>query len=174
MNDAIVSVPPPFNEPVLGYAPGSPERSRLQDALAAVEREVVEIPCVVGGQRVKTGRVREVVMPHRHRHVVARFHAADADVADRAIRAANEARHQWSAMRWEARAAVLLRAAELLAGPWRMRMNAATMHGQSKTCHQAEIDAACEMIDFFRFNAKYAQDLYSMQPASSPGVWNSS
>ena len=174
MNDAIVSVPPPVNEHTLGYAPGSPERARLQEALAHVEREVIEIPCVVGGQRVRTGKVREVVMPHRHRHVVARFHAADADLAERAIRAALEARHQWSAMRWEARAAVLLRAAELLAGPWRMRMNAATMHGQSKTCHQAEIDSACELIDFFRFNAAYAQQLYSMQPQSSPGVWNAS
>ena len=174
MNDAIVQVPEPHNEPVLGYAPGSAERAKLKEALGAIEREVVEIPCVVGGQRVKTGRVREVVMPHRHRHVVARFHAADADVADRAIRAALEARYQWSSMRWEARAAVLLKAAELLAGPWRMRMNAATMHGQSKTCHQAEIDAACEMIDFFRFNAAYAQDLYRMQPKSSPGVWNAS
>jgi 1-pyrroline-5-carboxylate dehydrogenase len=174
MNDAIVTVPPAVNEHVLGYAPGSPERGRLKEALAAIEREVVEIPCVVGGQRVKTGRVRDVVMPHRHRHVVARFHAADGELADRAIRAAIEARYQWSAMRWEHRAAVLLRAAELLAGPWRMRMNAATMHGQSKTCHQAEIDSACELIDFWRFNVAFAQDLYRMQPASGPGVWNSS
>src|SRR5689334_291665 len=98
MNDAIVNVPEPVNEPVLAYAPGSPERARLKAALADVEREVVEIPCVVGGQRVTTGKVREIVMPHRHRHVVARFHAADADVAERAIRAALEARHSWSAM----------------------------------------------------------------------------
>ena len=172
MHDAIVSVPEPVNEPVLTYAPGSPEKKRLKAALAAIEREVVEIPCVVGGQRVHTGRIREVVMPHRHRHVVARFHAATDEVAERAILAALEARKQWSAMRWEARAAVLLRAAELLAGPWRARMNAATMHGQSKTAHQAEIDAACEMIDFWRFNASFAQDLYRMQPKSAPGMWN--
>jgi 1-pyrroline-5-carboxylate dehydrogenase len=174
MNDAIVQVPDPVNEPTLHYAPGSPERTRLKAALADVEREVVEIPCVVGGQRITTGKLRDVSMPHRHKHVIARFHAADPDVAERAIRAALEARREWSAMRWEARAAVLLRAAELLAGHWRMRVNAATMHGQSKTCHQAEIDAACEMIDFWRFNASYAQQLYQMQPKSSAGVWNMS
>jgi 1-pyrroline-5-carboxylate dehydrogenase len=174
MHDAIVSVPEPINEPIYPYAPGSPEKARLKAALADIEREVVEIPCVVGGQRVTTGKIREVVMPHRHKHVVARFHAAEPDTAERAIRAALEARREWSAMRWEARAAVLLRAAELLAGPWRMRINAATMHGQSKTCHQAEIDAACEMIDFFRFNASYAQQLYQMQPKSAPGMWNMS
>ncbi|HEU4728799.1 MAG TPA: aldehyde dehydrogenase family protein, partial [Kofleriaceae bacterium] len=172
MHDAIVNVPPPVNEPILSYAPGSPERARLQAALAAVEREVVEIPCVIGGQRVHTGKIREVVMPHRHKHVVARFHAATEDVAERAILAALDARREWSQLAWEARAAVLLRAAELLAGPWRMRMNAATMHGQSKTAHQAEIDAACEMIDFWRFNVHFAQELYKVQPHSGPGMWN--
>ncbi|HET9624992.1 MAG TPA: L-glutamate gamma-semialdehyde dehydrogenase [Kofleriaceae bacterium] len=172
MHDAIVHVPPPVNEPVLSYAAGSPERARLQAALAAVESTVVEIPCVVGGERVRTGHLVDVVMPHRHKHVIARFHAATPDVAERAIRASLEARHTWSTMRWEARAAVLLRAAELLATTWRSRMNAATMHGQSKTSHQAEIDAACEMIDFWRFNAKFAQDLYQVQPASGAGVWN--
>ena len=174
MHDAVIHVPDPINEPILGYAPGSAEKARLKAALADIEREVIEIPCVVGGQRVTTGKIREVVMPHRHRHVVARFHAAEPDTAERAIRAALEARKEWSAMRWEARAACLLRAAELLAGPWRMRINAATMHGQSKTCHQAEIDAACEMIDFFRFNAAFAQQVYSMQPKSAPGMWNMS
>jgi len=172
MHDAIVSVPDPVNEPTLSYAPGSPERARLKAALAAIETQVVEIPCVVGGQRVFTGKIREVVMPHRHKHVVARFHAATDDLAERAILAALDARREWSAMRWEARAAVLLRAAELLATTWRARMNAATMHGQSKTAHQAEIDAACEMIDFWRFNVSFAQDLYRMQPKSGSGVWN--
>src|SRR5258708_7488966 len=119
MNDAIVNVPTPINEPVLGYAPGSLEKARLKQALAAIEREVVETPCVVGGQRTHTGKIGEVPTPHRHRHVVARFHAADEDVADRAIRASLEARHRWSAMPWESRAAVLLKAADLLAGPWR-------------------------------------------------------
>jgi 1-pyrroline-5-carboxylate dehydrogenase len=174
MHDAIIKVPDPVNESILAYAPGSPEKARLKAALADVEREVIEIPCVVGGERVRTGRVRDVVMPHRHRHVIARFHAAEPDTAERAIRAALAARREWAAMRWEARAACLLKAAELLAGPWRMRLNAATMHGQSKTAHQAEIDAACELIDFFRFNAAFAQDLYRMQPVSGPGTWNAS
>jgi len=172
MHDAIVSVPDPVNEPVLSYAPGSAERKAVKAALAAIEREVVEIPCVIGGQRVFTGNVFEVTMPHRHKHVVARFHAATEDVAQRAILAALEAKRDWAAMRWEARAAVLLRASELLAGPWRARMNAATMHGQSKTCHQAEIDAACEMIDFWRLNTQFAQDLYRVQPKSGAGMWN--
>ena len=172
MHDAIVSAPPAINEPILGYAPGSPERTRLKAALAAVESEVVEVPCVVGGERVRTGKIREVVMPHRHKHVIARFHAATEEVAERAILAALDARREWSALPWEARAAVLLRAAELLATSWRMRMNAATMHGQSKTAHQAEIDSACETIDFFRFNVQFARELYQVQPASGPGVWN--
>lgn len=173
MHDAIARVPDPINEPVLGYAPGSAERAKLKAALAAIEGQVAEIPCVVGGERIHTGKLREVVMPHRHKHVIARFHAATDDVAERAIKASLAARRDWSAMRWEARAAVLLRAAELLAGPWRARMNAATMHGQSKTAHQAEIDSACELIDFWRFNVHYAQELYKQQPNSSPGVWNS-
>jgi 1-pyrroline-5-carboxylate dehydrogenase len=174
MHDAVIHVPDPINEPIYSYAPGSAEKARLKAALAEIEREVVEIPCVVGGQHVKTGKIREVVMPHRHKHVVARFHAAEPDTAERAIRAALEAKKEWSGMRWEARAACLLRAAELLSSTWRMRINAATMHGQSKTCYQAEIDAACEMIDFFRFNATFAQQLYQMQPKSAPGMWNMS
>jgi 1-pyrroline-5-carboxylate dehydrogenase len=172
MHDAIVNAPTAVNEPILGYAPGSLERTRLKAALAAVESEVIEIPCVVGGERVRTGKIREVVMPHRHKHVIARFHAATEDVAERAILAALDARREWSALPWQSRAAVLLRAAELLATSWRMRMNAATMHGQSKTAHQAEIDAACEMIDFWRFNVQFARELYQVQPASGPGVWN--
>src|ERR1041384_2131133 len=172
MHDAIVNVPTAVNEPILAYAPGSPERTRLQASLAAIEREVVEIPCVIGGQRVLTGKIRGVVMPHRHKHVVARFHAATEEVAERAILASLDARRDWAALPWEARAAVLLRAAELLATSWRFRMNAATMDGQSKTAHQAEIDSACELIDFWRFNVQFAQDLYRIQPQSSPGVWN--
>ena len=174
MHDAIVRIPDPRNEPVLGYAPHSQERAALKAALADVEREVVEIPCVVGGERVHTGKLRDVTMPHRHQHVIARFHAATDDVAERAIKASLAAHREWSRMRWEARAAILLKAAELLAGPWRARLNAATMHGQSKTAHQAEIDAACELIDFWRFNAHYAQELYQQQPRSSPGIWNMS
>jgi len=174
MNDAVLHVPDPINEPVLSYAPGSREKAQLKAALADVEREVVEIPCVVGGERVFTGRTVDITMPHRHRHVIARYHCADAELAERAIRACAHAKHDWAALRWEARAAILVKAADLLVGPHRMRVNAATMHGQSKTCHQAEIDAACEMADFFRFNAFFAQQLYAMQPKSSPGMWNQS
>jgi 1-pyrroline-5-carboxylate dehydrogenase len=173
MHDAVVAVPHAVNEPVLGYAPGSPERAALKAELARQSREEVEIPCIVGGERVRTGRLESVVMPHRHQHVLARFHVANADVVQRSILAARDAWREWSAMRWEARAAVFLRAAELLATTWRARLNAATMLGQSKTCHQAEIDAACELADFWRFNVAYAQQLYQMQPSSSPGVWNS-
>lgn len=172
MHDAVVQVPRPVNEPPFQYEPGSVPRKQLKAALADVEREVVEIPCVVGGQRIETGVLRDVVMPHRHAHVIARYHAADPQVAQRAIAASLEARREWSAMRWESRVAVFLRAAELLSGPWRMRINAATMHGQSKTCQQTELDAACELIDFWRFNSAFAHQLYAMQPNSSPGVWN--
>jgi 1-pyrroline-5-carboxylate dehydrogenase len=172
MHDAVVAPPPPVNEPMFTYAPGSPEKARLKAELARLSSEIVEIPCVIGGERVRTGKLHDVVMPHRHRHVVARFHMADADTTQRAIRAALAARAEWSAMRWEARAAVFLRAAELLSGPRRMTLNAATMLGQSKTAHQAEIDAAAEMIDFFRFNVSYAHQLYGMQPVSGPGMWN--
>jgi 1-pyrroline-5-carboxylate dehydrogenase len=172
MHDAVLAVPPAVNEPVLSYAPGTPERARLKAELAKVASEVVEIPCVVGGQRIHTGRTQDVVMPHRHRHVLAKVHLADADLVHKAIRASLDARREWSSMRWEARAAVILRAAELLAGAWRMKINAATMHGQSKTAHQAEIDAACESIDFLRFDATYAQQLYQWQPTSGAGMWN--
>jgi 1-pyrroline-5-carboxylate dehydrogenase len=172
MLDAVVSVPPPKNEPTLEYAPGSAERARLKAALAKVSSEVVEIPCVIGGERVTTGKLVDVVMPHRHRHVIARAHCADANLAERAVAAALDARREWATMRWESRAAVFLKAAELLAGPWRARLNASTMHGQSKTAHQAEIDAACELIDFWRFGAAQAQQLYGMQPISGPGTWN--
>jgi 1-pyrroline-5-carboxylate dehydrogenase len=172
MFDAVVTVPPPVNEPVLGYAPDSPERTRLKAELARMAGEVVEIPCIIGGERVTTGRLESVTMPHRHRHVLARFHMADADVMERAIRAAADARREWSLMPWHARAAVFLRAAELLAGGWRPVLNAATMLGQSKTCHQAEIDSACELVDFLRFNCAYAEGLYRQQPNSAPGTWN--
>jgi 1-pyrroline-5-carboxylate dehydrogenase len=172
MFDAVVSVPPPKNEPTLEYAPGSPERARLKEALGKVAGEIVEIPCVIGGERVHTGQLVDVTMPHRHQHVIARMHCADAQLAERAINASLDARREWASMRWEARAAVFLKAADLLAGPWRARVNASTMHGQSKTAHQAEIDAACELIDFWRFGAAQAQQLYAMQPISGPGVWN--
>lgn len=164
--------PPPRNEPVLGYAPGSSERQTIETELERQAREVVEIPLLIGGEEVRTSRTSEVVAPHDKRHVLARVHLAGAREVAQAIEAATAARAEWQAFSWEERAAVFLRAAELLAGPWRARINAATMLGQSKTVHQAEIDAACEMIDFWRFNVHFAERLYAEQPESAPGVWN--
>ncbi|HMV66054.1 MAG TPA: L-glutamate gamma-semialdehyde dehydrogenase [Myxococcota bacterium] len=171
MSDASLRVPPPVNEPVLGYLRGSPERAALQAELATAA--VVEIPCVIGGERVYTGRVVEVTNPGAHGEVLARVHLAGPAEAQRAIAAALAARRAWSSLPWEARAAVLLKAAALLAGPWRARVNAATMLGQGKTAHQAEIDAACELVDFWRFNVADMARLYAEQPPVSPaGTWN--
>ena len=172
MANGIVDPPIPRNEPVLGYLPGSPERAQLQAAIAGMSRKPIEIAPVVGGRRIKTGKLGRAVMPHDHAHLLATWHKAGAAEVARAIAAAREAHREWSRMPWEGRAAVFLKAADLLAGPWRMRLNAATMLGQSKTCHQAEIDAACELIDFFRFNVHYMREIYAKQPQSSPGMWN--
>ena len=168
-----ISRPPtPANEPVKDYAPGSPERAELQRRLAEMERERMELPLVIGGEDVTTGDTAEAVMPHRTSHVLADVHQGGAKEVERAIEAAGEAWQDWSRMPWEERAAVFLRAAELLAGPWRSTLNAATMLGQSKTAHQAEIDAACEAIDFYRFNVEFMLRIYDEQPSSSPGIWN--
>jgi 1-pyrroline-5-carboxylate dehydrogenase len=164
--------PRPQNEPVKGYAPGSPERAELKLRLQQLEGERLELPNVIGGEEVRTGTTFEQVMPHRKDHVLADVHAGGPAEVERAIGAAAEAWPEWSRTPWEDRAAVLLRAAELLSGPWRSTLNAATMLGQSKTAHQAEIDAACEVIDFFRFNVEFMLRIYAEQPESSPGVWN--
>jgi 1-pyrroline-5-carboxylate dehydrogenase len=164
--------PAPVNEPVYSYAPGSPERRELTHRLEAMEGEAIEIPCVIGGEDIRSGNTFDAVMPHRKQHVLARVHQAGADDIGRAIEAAAEAWHDWSRTPWEERAAVFLRAAELLAGPWRATLNAATMLNQSKTSHQAEIDAACEVIDFWRFNVEFMTRIYEEQPISSAGVWN--
>lgn len=167
-----VAFPEATNEPVRGYAPDSPERAALKAELSRMSGEVAEIPLVIGGERIRAGVTREVVMPHDRRHVVGRSYSATAKDVERAIAAAEAARPGWAALDPADRAAVILRAADLLAGPWRDRMNAATMLGQSKTAHQAEIDSACELIDFFRFNVKYAAELEKQQPISPPGQWN--
>ncbi|RME23756.1 MAG: L-glutamate gamma-semialdehyde dehydrogenase [Deltaproteobacteria bacterium] len=164
--------PVPRNEPVKGYAPGSPERAGLQAELDRQAAEVVEIPCVVGGERIYTGQTVDVVMPCDHRHVLARAHLATPELVARSCDSVCAAQAEWAALPWQERAAVLLRMAELLAGPWRHRLNAATMLGQGKTSHQAEIDSACEVIDFWRFNSAYARQLMTDQPQSAPGVWN--
>jgi 1-pyrroline-5-carboxylate dehydrogenase len=172
MIDAHTKVPPPRNEPVLSYAPGSPERAALKAELARQAGEVVEIPMVIGGERVTTGDLRDVVMPHAHSRVIGRYHSGDASHMERAIEAAQAARAEWSRLPLRARAAIFLKAADLLSGPWRQRLNASTMLGQSKTAFQAEIDAACELADFFRFNAHFAERIAEEQPASAPGTWN--
>src|SRR3954465_13042214 len=168
----IFRVPEPFNEPVLGYEPGSPERAALRQRLDELSGQRLEIPLVIGGEEVQTGDTFEAVMPHKRNHVLADVDKGGAAEVDRAIAAAANAWEDWSRTPWEDRAAVILRAAELLAGPWRQTLNAATMLGQSKTTHQAEIDSACELIDFWRFNVQYMTRIYEEQPTSSPGVWN--
>src|SRR5947208_1453894 len=172
MSNGIFNVPGLRNEPVLAYIPGSPERKALRAELDRMAGQVIEITPRIGGRRVTTGRTAEVVMPHDHRHVLAAWHKAGASEVQRAIDAAGAAYHEWSRLPWHERAAIFLRAADLLAGPYRMTLNAATMLGQSKTAHQAEIDAACELIDFWRFNVAFAEEIYRQQPLSSPGSWN--
>jgi 1-pyrroline-5-carboxylate dehydrogenase len=160
------------NEPVKSYAPGSPERAALKDRLASMAKERVDIPIVIGGKEIRTGDVSQSVMPHNHRHVLADFHRATPEIVQQAIAAAKQASADWANWAWEDRAAVFLRAAELLTTTWRATLNAATMLGQSKTAFQAEIDAACELIDFWRFNPAYAQELYDEQPISNNAMWN--
>jgi 1-pyrroline-5-carboxylate dehydrogenase len=165
-------VPEPYNEPVRSYAPGTAEREELQARLHEMESQQIDIPLLIGGEPVRTSDTFDAVMPHRRSHVLATVHKGGAAEVDRAIGAAADAWHDWSRTPWEERASIFLRAAELLAGPWRQTLNAATMLGQSKTAHQAEIDSACELIDFWRFNVQYMTRIYEEQPVSSPGVWN--
>ena len=165
-------VPTPINEPVKSYAPGSAERAELKTRLERMSGERIDIPLIIGGREVRTGKTAQAVMPHAHRHVLADWHKASAENVMQAIDAAREARREWANWAWEDRAAVFLKAAELLATSWRATLNAATMLGQSKTVFQAEIDSACELIDFLRFNPAYAQELYNEQPLSSSGMWN--
>ena len=163
---------PPVNEPVRGYAPGSPERAELRERLRRMQAERISVPLVIGGREVETGDTFEAVMPHRRSHVLADVHRGGPEHVEQAIAAAREAHPDWSRLPWQERAAVFLRAAELLSGPWRATLNAATMLNQSKTAHQAEIDAACELIDFWRFNVEFMLRVYAEQPLSTTGVWN--
>ena len=172
MSQGIFRTPDPVNEAVRGYAPGSPERESLQGKLAAMQSEEIEIPMRIGGKDVSTGSFGEVRPPHDHGRLLGRFHQAGSNEVEAAIDSACAAQPAWAALPWEQRAAVFLKAADLLAGPWRDVLNASTMAGQSKNCHQAEIDAACEMIDFLKFNARFAQEIYAEQPNSGEGCWN--
>ena len=165
-------VPVAVNEPVNSYAPGTPARAELKARLSSMAGERIEIPLIIGGKEIRTGKTAQSVMPFKHKHVLADWHMAEPKHVQMAIKAAMTARREWSMWPFEDRAAILLKAAELLSTSWRATVNAATMLGQAKTAFQTEIDAACELIDFWRFNVGYAQELYHEQPMSSAGVWN--
>ena len=166
------NIPAPKNEPIFSYAPGSPERAALKAELKRLSSAVTDIPAVIGGEEVRSGKTVKVTAPHRHKLHLANVHQADARAITAAVAAAKRAWRDWSNTRFEDRAAILLKAAELLAGPWRATINAATMLGQSKTAFQAEIDSACEVIDFWRFNPAFAEQLYGQQPVAGAGAWN--
>lgn len=166
------NVPVPRNEPVLSYAPGTPEREGLQQMLEKLRSGNVDVPMHIGGQEVRGGNKVAIRPPHDHRHILGYFYEGDSKHVTQAINAAMNAKSAWSSMAWEHRASIFLKAADLLAGPWRYKINSATMLGQSKNAYQAEIDSACELIDFLRFNVYYMTQIYADQPESSPGVWN--
>ena len=172
MDKGVFSVPKPHNEPVKSYAPGSPERAAVLAAYTQMYQESIEVPLYIDGQEVSTGQTQSMNPPHDHQHSLGVFHKAGEQEVDRAVNTALAAREQWAQTPWEQRAAIFLRAAELVAGPYRARINAATMLAQSKTVHQAEIDAACEFIDFLRFNVAYMTEMYTEQPQSTSQTWN--
>src|SRR5690554_3521830 len=172
MGKGFFEVPIAVNEPVKSYAPGSKEREEVLKTYKQMYAENIEVPLYINGQDVKTGDTATMVPPHDHKHVLGSYHRASKDDVMRAIDGALEAQKKWAAMPWEQRAAIFLRAAELIAGPYRSKINAATMLGQSKNIHQAEIDSACELIDFLRFNVQYMTEIYAEQPESTSDAWN--
>lgn len=172
MPKGFFSVPHPRNEPVLSYAPGSKERLALKNAIAEARAKVLDIPMYIGEAEVRSGNKKPLAPPHDHGHTLAYFHEGDRGHIEQAINAALNARELWTTLGWEHRASIFLKAADLLAGPYRFKINAATMLGQSKNAYQAEIDSACELIDFLRFNVYFMSQIYLDQPESSPGVWN--
>lgn len=172
MFNGIFHIPQPINEPGLQYAPGSPERAELSAKIKEMLNEQVEVPMIIGGKEVRNGELADIRCPHNHQHLLGKYHQADAEFAIKAIDAAQEAKKNWGEMPWESRAVVLLKAAELLAGKYRQTLNTATMLNTSKTPHQAEIDSACELIDFWRFNPHFMEEVYGDQPMSTAGVLN--
>lgn len=172
MSNAFFKVPTPKNEPVLSYAPGSKERQLLKKALEESRSKELDIPMYIGSEEVRTGKKGRLSPPHDHKHTLGYYHEGDKSHVEMAINAALAAKEKWSNLSWEYRASIFLKAAELLAGPYRYKINAATMLGQSKSAFQAEIDSACELIDFLRFNVHYMSEIYNEQPESSPGIWN--
>jgi 1-pyrroline-5-carboxylate dehydrogenase len=172
MGKGFFNVPVAVNEPVKSYAPGSPEREAVKKAYKDMFNNTIDVPMYINGKDVKTGNTRTMSPPHDHKHIVGTYHLAEKKHIDDAISTALEARKAWSQMPWEQRAGIFLKAAELIAGPYRAKINAATMIAQSKTIHQAEIDAACELIDFLRFNVQFMTDIYMEQPESTSDAWN--
>lgn len=172
MSNGIYKIPPAVNEPVLNYAPGSPERAALNNAIEKARSQVLDIPMIIGGKEIRTEKKATLSPPHDHQHLLAHYSIGDGSHVTMAIDAALKARTAWAEMEWEQRLSIFMKAADLLAGPYRARINAATMLGQSKNVYQAEIDSACEMIDFLRFNVQFAEEIYRQQPVSSRGVWN--
>ena len=172
MSNAIYKVPAAINEPVLNYAPGSPERKALKAKLQEMRSEVIDVPMYIDGKAVHTDKKGDLRPPHDHQHLLGRYSIGDASHVTAAINAAMKAKDAWANMEWEQRASIFLKAAELLAGPYRAKINASTMLAQSKNAFQAEIDASCEMIDFLRFNVEYAREIYTQQPISSKGIYN--
>jgi len=170
--NAIIKVPTPFNEPVYSYAAGSREKKDLKAHLDKMLNEKIEIPLIIGGKEILSGNMADCRCPHDHNHLLAQYHTAGLPELDKAVKEAQKAWKDWSVMDWESRASIFLRAAELLATKYRYILNAATMLGQSKTVHQAEIDSACELIDFYRFNPHYMRQIYTQQPDSSHETWN--
>jgi 1-pyrroline-5-carboxylate dehydrogenase len=172
MSNTIFKVPTPKNTPVLDYAPGSPERTKLQKCIKEMLSDEIEIPLIIGGKSVHTGQMGECRCPHNHQHILARYHKAGPEEIKMAAKAAHEAWIEWSQWDWRTRSAIFLKMSELLASPFRMTLNASTMLVQSKTPHQAEIDAACELIDFYRYNPYFMSQIYDQQPFSAPGTYN--
>ena len=172
MSTGFFKIPNPANEPILSYAPGSKERVALKKALAEARATVLDIPMYIGAEEVRTDNKKTLSPPHDHKHILAHYHEGDKSHVEQAVNAALAAKELWAGLSWENRASIFLKAADLLAGPYRYKINAATMLGQSKNAFQAEIDSACELIDFLRFNVHFMGEIYSEQPASSPGVWN--
>lgn len=172
MSTGFFNIPVPKNEPVLSYAPGSKERVALKKALEEARSTTLDIPMYIGGEEVRTGKKKAISPPHDHKHLLGHFHEGEKGHVEQAVQAALNAKELWANLPWENRASVFLKAADLLAGPYRYKMNAATMLGQSKNAFQAEIDAACELIDFLRFNVYFMGQIYSEQPESSSGIWN--
>ncbi len=172
MSNGFFAIPLPKNEPVLSYAPGSKERVALKKALEEARSKVIDIPMYIGAEEVRSENKKPLSPPHDHKHILGHFHLGDKSHVEQAINAALAAKELWSNLSWEYRASIFLKAADLLAGPYRYKMNAATMLGQSKNAFQAEIDSACELIDFLRFNVHFMGEIYRDQPESSSGVWN--